>query len=311
MPPEGGSIIQKLLQIVPNITTPISLAAFALVILYLVFQLLFKSKLLAKIEAPDTAALLNKIVHGVFFLVLVTLVLAMLPSVRTAFGPSSPTHDEVAINTMIANWTAGPSSWDDALNDADNVLEKDPRNDKAFAVKGSIAFYRGDFKTAFDYFKSAYNADPTNDTNKRNLADAEVEIGDIPDAITRYKAINNGGQQIDYDIGRAYLLQGDYSSAQSYLAGLPANYDRGKAQVLLSASLCGLALKESSADTKKALVSQARTQFISGISEDKSFWADVLQGRNQDFHEPFSPKLISLLAPVSHLIATVPATWRR
>ena len=75
--------------------------------------------------------------------------------------------------TMSGNYSQG--LYEDADRNADEILKSEPEDGQALNIKGGIAFYRGDFPSAVQYFRRAHLASPKSGIFASNYASALIE----------------------------------------------------------------------------------------------------------------------------------------
>jgi tetratricopeptide (TPR) repeat protein len=181
---------------------------------------------------------------------------------------------------MLANKAA--ELYDDADRSADDLLRLNPRSGPALNVKGSVAFYRRDYRNAVEYFERAIAV------NRKlawvsNLAYAYIEVGAYQKSIELLGSIEDGKPDWYFSAGRAYLYANDFSRARKELQAVPSSFWHGAGRVLEAASLVGLA-QTSDAATREALLVEARAKLNEGIQQDPDYWRGILKAGRTDIH---------------------------
>jgi hypothetical protein len=196
---------------------------------------------------------------------------------------------------MLANKAAG--LYEDADRSADGLLQNNGRHGLALNTKGSVAFYRGDYRKAVEYFERAV------EVNRKpawvsNLAYAYIETGAYLKAIDALLSINDGKPDWYFSIGRAYLYAGDYSKARKDLQAVPTTFWHGAGRVLEAASIVGLA-QAADPQQRSVLMAEAKKQLGEGIQQDPDYWRGILRGTRTDIHLGYT-KPRELLADIAN-----------
>ena len=192
------------------------------------------------------------------------------------------------ISVMRSNYEN--REWDSAIRVADEILEIDPNNVPALNKKGSVAFHRQDFLTAIKFFEKVVELRPGHPTFMSNLADSYVEVGRIDDAIKVYRSIEPWGPDNYYELGRAYVYNGEYEKAIKLLESLPSTDNEGRARIAEAAAYAGLSTNKDSNQAKKAL-----ELLRAGVAQNREKWYSILVGQIHDVHEGHS-EIIKLLS---------------
>jgi tetratricopeptide (TPR) repeat protein len=189
---------------------------------------------------------------------------------------------------MISNYSQG--LYEDALRNAEEILEIDPNNAEAWNVKGGVAFYRQDYKTAVAFFKKAVEQKPQSKFYKNNLAYAYIEQGFIDKSIELLKSIEDEKEDWEFSIGRAYIYSGDFADAKKHLEGVSSDYLHGAARVLEAAALSGLYENSRDENEKTSLLAEARDKLKAGYKIDSVYW-DRIFSVGYDKHLGYSEPL--------------------
>jgi tetratricopeptide (TPR) repeat protein len=108
---------------------------------------------------------------------------------------------------MSGNYSQG--LYEDADRIADEILKNEPEDGQALNIKGGIAFYRGDFQTAVQFFRRAHLAAPKNATFASNYGNALIETKAYLAALEVFKSIDDGRSDRTYGLGRAQFYAGN------------------------------------------------------------------------------------------------------
>ena len=177
---------------------------------------------------------------------------------------------------MVSNYQQ--EMFGDAEAAADAILEKDPNYYRALSVKGSVAIYDGEPKTAVKFFKKGLDNAPESRTLKRNLAYALIETNDYEQAIQIYESIDDGKTESVNSLGRAYLYGGYYEKALDKLKVVPNIYESGFARILEATAYSRLS--EAAPENEKSIyLKKAKEKFEEGLSQDPIYWEGVLTGK--------------------------------
>ena len=115
---------------------------------------------------------------------------------------------------LQAMWTSlNAGDLDPAEARANEVLRLDPNNSRALNGKGAIAFYRGQYQQASEFFGQAHNLAPTDRSINLNLGDTFVELGAYNRALNHYKAVTDNKQDWMYKMGRLSTYRGNFTEA--------------------------------------------------------------------------------------------------
>lgn len=290
--------MSDVLKVLVSVRTPISLAAAALGILYLLSQLILRSKTLPSI-GPDAAAnLLKTIVNWIGALALIAVVMVLLPTVVAAFVSrgSNPKLDHL-VNQMITNYNQG--FRDQAKLRADEVLQLDPANAQALNIKGGLSFYSQNYQEAISYFTRALASKPNDPVFEANLAAAYVEVGGYDKALKIYNSptVNDGSEDARYAIGRVYLYKNMPDHALELLKTVPDEYDCGSARILSAAALATLYSRAENPAKRSKFLASYKSQLSEGKAQCPEYWRGILSGKRKDEHEGFA-KVISMLGEI-------------
>ncbi|MET3838207.1 tetratricopeptide repeat protein [Bradyrhizobium sp. OAE829] len=209
--------------------------------------------------------------------------------------------DESKRAIMSGNYSQG--LYEDADRAADEILKNEPEDGQALNIKGGIAFYRGQFPSAVQYFRRARTASPKNATFASNYANALIETKAYNAALDVFKSIDDSRSDRTYGIGRAYFYAGNYSDAEKSLAQISSDYWHGSARIIEAAAIIALANEEKAPEAKSKLVTLAKTKFNEGYSVDRQYWDGIFSGNSKDKHQGYS-LVLELLAPLRQEIAS-------
>lgn len=187
------------------------------------------------------------------------------------------------VSAMHASYGGG--HYREADHTANTILDLDSENYRALAIKAGVAFYRQQYLPAIEYFQKAHKIKPDSAIITRNLADSYVEVGKYEQALDLYKAVNDGTDESDYQLGRTYLHLRNFMEAIKYLHGISKDYNKASARVLEAAAYAGLASKTSDTKEKGNFVLKSRTILLGAIKADPSYWNGILSGERRDIHE--------------------------
>jgi tetratricopeptide (TPR) repeat protein len=203
--------------------------------------------------------------------------------------------------TMSGNYSQG--LYEDANRIADEILKNEPEDGQALNIKGGIAFYRGDFPSAVQYFRRAHLASPKNATFASNYANALIETKAYSAALDVFKSIDDGRNDRTYGLGRAYFYAGNYLEAEKLLEEISSEYWHGSARIIEAAAIIALSNDEQRSEAKSKLLSRAKTKFNEGYSVDRKYWDDIFSGAAKDKHQGYD-LVLGLLAPLRQEIAS-------
>lgn len=261
----------------------------------------FLLRVLAAISAAGVAAVIPGMLHievgrqgmfairGAGALAVFTLVFAVNPPelLRSA--------GEAQRAMMSGNYSQG--LYDDAGRIADEILRADPNDAQALNIKGGIAFYRGDYASAVEYFQKARLSRPNYQQYASNYANALIEVKAYKQALEVFQKINDGSRDRSYGLGRAYFYAGAYDEANKTLEAVPSDYWHGAGRMLEAASLLARAESESDSGRKADLLSTARKKFHEAYVVDRSYWNGILSRKQKDQHQGYE-KLLDLVGPL-------------
>jgi tetratricopeptide (TPR) repeat protein len=244
-------------------------------------------KVLSALSAAGVAAVIPGLIDvnvgkGTLLAIRASGAIAVFLLVFRADPPAMIVPDEALRSQMNSN-LAG-MLLDDARRQADEILQKKPNDAEALNVKGSVAFYNGDYGTAASFFSRAHNQDPGDSIVTSNYANALVETRDLDRAIELFRSIDDGSTDRAFTLGRAYLYADKNAEAATIFERVPANYWRGAGGILQAAALTALAQNEKSEAQKAKLTALARQKFKDGYSSDRMYWDGIFTGRSKDVH---------------------------
>jgi tetratricopeptide (TPR) repeat protein len=196
---------------------------------------------------------------------------------------------------MVSNYQQ--EMYGDSEAAADEILKLDPNHFRALSVKGAIAIYDGDARTAVKYFQKGLQNAPDSYALKRNLAYAYIEIGADKLAIDLYESANDGDDESMCSLGRAHLYAGDFEIALKYLEAVPSTYSRGLARILEATSYAGLQKQTTDKKNLTNLESKKNQQFKEGFLQDSAYWDGIFSGIRKDKNTSYTLPL-SLLGDV-------------
>lgn len=218
------------------------------------------------------------------FLGLLTVVLAICFVATQKFG--DPTRDfrrgmeiDELDRVMVSNYQQ--EMFGDAEEAADSILAIDPNHYRALSVKGSVAIYDGEPRTAVKLFKKGLENAPDSRALKRNLAYALIETGDFDQAIELYESINDGKTESVNSLGRAYLYGGQYEKALNKLQVIPNTYTGGYARILSSTALV-LQSEAATEPERSQYITRAKEEFEIGYAQDPIYWRGILSGEREN-----------------------------
>lgn len=195
---------------------------------------------------------------------------------------------------MLGNYSQG--LYEDANRIADDILKNDPNDAQSLNIKGGIAFYRGEYDAAVEFFRKAHLYDTKSQIYTSNYANALIETHAYTLALQTFKSIDDGKRDRSYSLGRAYFYTEDFDSARRYLEGVPSNYWFGAARIYHAATLLMLAQKQPEGTARLNLESEAKKRFTEGYMIDRQYWNGILTGTQKDKHQSYD-KAIELLLP--------------
>jgi hypothetical protein len=199
------------------------------------------------------------------------------------------------VNVMWNQFFNPNNQYSDALKTADQVASCAPF--QFYTLKGSIAFYTGDYFGAVEAFEQAHKLDPTDDPISRNLGDSYVEVGRLSDALAAYGSIKNKNALWNYKMARVKYHQGGLDEALTLVKKVPSDLSEdggllGRPRVLEAAILLERIklVPESRTD---ALI-EAREKFRNGVEFDRQQWERVFKGTHRTKHETFDKQFEAL-----------------
>lgn len=260
----------------------------------------FFLKVLSALSAAGVAAVIPGMINlelgkGTIFAVRAAGAIAVFVLVFRADPPTLVVGDETLRAKMHANFAGG--MLDDAWRQADEILRRKPSDYAALNIKGGIAFYNGDFKTAKLLFARAHQQDPQNTIITSNYANALVETGDYEKAIELFQLIDDGRPDRAFTLGRAYLYAGKFADANSTFERVPPSHWKGAGRVLQAASFIGMAREAHSAQEKNNLLQKARQSFAEGYAVEVNYWDGIFTGKSKDIHLTYDVP-VSLLGSI-------------
>jgi tetratricopeptide (TPR) repeat protein len=208
--------------------------------------------------------------------------------------------DESKRAIMSGNYSQG--LYEDADRNADEILKNQPEDGQALNIKGGIAFYRGEFPSAVQYFRRAHAAAPKNATFASNYANALIETKAYGAALDVFKSIDDARNDRTYGLGRAYFYAGKHIEAENSLAQISSNYWHGSARIIEAAAIIARANEEKNSTQKSKLIALAKEKFSEGYALDKQYWDGIFSG-TKDKHQGYSV-ILELLAPLRQEIAS-------
>lgn len=229
-----------------------------------------------------------------------------IPSAQEGVSKENVERQGDILYLLQAMWTSlNAGDFDPAEARANEVLRLDPSNSRALNGKGAIAFYRGQYQQASEFFGQAHNLAPTDRSINLNLGDAFVELGAYNRALNHYKAVTDNKQDWMYKMGRLLTYRGNFTEAVSYLEALPNEYRSstihlGSSRFVEAAAYAGLSRK-AGLQTKegKQYTDLAKEKLSLALQQDKEYWTQVLQGSKHDMHQGHNvPR--QLLEIISH-----------
>jgi tetratricopeptide (TPR) repeat protein len=190
---------------------------------------------------------------------------------------------ETEIQSMYANYSQG--LYGDADRAADKVLKINANEDRAWNVKGGIAFYQGKYDLAVEFFTKCTELKPHEHVYQTNLGAALVELGAPLKAIDAYQKANDGTQDWYFAIGRAQFYAGRYDEALSNLQVVGGAQLHGAARLLEAATLLQIS-KAKPPESREALLNESTDHLAKALNADRPYWAKIFSG-NRDIHVDF------------------------
>lgn len=204
---------------------------------------------------------------------------------RALFVESPGTEVDKLVQAMWASMDG--RELDSAFANAKKVLALDPENPEAFNCLGEIAFYRGDYFRAAENFEDSLRVRPGRDIILSNLGDTYVELGRYQDAIHAYEGMKVRGADWAYELGRAYIYDGDVNKGLALVEPVSTSEYRGRARVLEAAGLVKLA-NQFRGKQKSTTITKAREALRLGVGRDPRYWREKLVEGERDIHEGFA-----------------------
>ena len=194
---------------------------------------------------------------------------------------------------MVSNFDRGQVDAADDL--AGRILARDPQHLRALSVKGSVAAYSGEYRTALQYFQRAYGLDSTNRMLRRNLAYALLQSGQVEKALIHYEDLRDGSASAEYSYANALLGVRRFDDVLQVLQNLPNNQipvgdtPAGQVSILYAAALMGRAGPRDR--------ETAAEKLLFGVAQQRDYWLPVLLHGERDPMNDYQ-QLIRLLDPI-------------
>jgi hypothetical protein len=235
-----------------------------------------------------------------FLMITTTAFVGAWPQPWADFLGVSPNNKETELCTQRVNvmWTQffNPNNqYSDALKTAAQVASCAPF--QFYTLKGSIAFYTGDYFGAVEAFEAAHRIDPMDDPITRNLGDSYVEVGRLNDALAAYSAIKNKNALWNYKMARVKYHQGLLDDALALVKKVPSDLSEdggllGRPRILEAAILLER-IKIASESKADALI-DAREKFKNGIEFDRQQWEHIFKINHRTKYETFDKQFETL-----------------
>jgi tetratricopeptide (TPR) repeat protein len=202
------------------------------------------------------------------------------------------------IRVMFTMLNSQNNQLTDAAREADEVEKCDPF--QAETVKGSVAFYQGNYVDAVTHFEKAHKLLPNDDPITRDLGDSYLEVGRYDDSLNAYNKISAQDQLWYYKIARANFYKGNYDVALSSIKNVPSDLADdgnllGRPRVLEAAILVEQSNNAAGAG-KNTLFGEAIKNFKEGVELDRDSWQKIFKITHRTKYERFL-KEIETLSP--------------
>jgi len=292
-------IMDNILSIATRVSTPLALGGFIAAAFFLVVRSIIARRIFPRLAAGDSFGLLTLIVNRLFQLSLLATCLGFVGYLVSVIVPqrqsTAGSLNELKVVRLEASMEANRSGglYQDAEILADTILQLDGKNAQAYNMKGTAAFYRGDFQSATGYFLRAVELAPKDPIKRSNLANAYVEVGNYDKALEIWGGLADGSEGWHYSMGRASLFAGQYDKAVEHLSVVRDQYWHAAARVLEAAALMGLTARKK--DDPR--VQKAQSLLSRAVDIDSSYWKPILAGEEPDIHQSWK-KPRELLKPL-------------
>jgi hypothetical protein len=235
-----------------------------------------------------------------FLMITTTAFVGAWPQPWADFLGISPNHREAELCTERVNvmWTQffNPNNqYSDALKTADQVATCAPF--QFYTLKGSIAFYTGDYFGAVAAFEAAHKIEPTDDPITRNLGDSYVEVGRLNDAFAAYSAVKNKNALWNYKMARLKYHQGQQDDALVLIKTVPSDLSEdggllGRPRILEASIL--LERAKMASEAKADALVDARDKFKNGVEFDRQQWEHIFKVNHRTKYETFDKQFETL-----------------
>jgi hypothetical protein len=197
------------------------------------------------------------------------------------------------VSVMWTQFFNPNNQYSDALRTADLIADCAPF--QFFTLKGSVAFYSGDYFRAADAFERAHELDVTDDPIKRNLGDSYVEVGRLDEALAMYASIKDKNSLWNYKVARVKFYQGFFDDALAMIEKVPSDMAEdggllGRPRILESAIIVARA-KGQPAGLSSEMLNEARSKFRSGVELDRQSWERIFKVNARTKHESYYRQL--------------------
>ncbi len=180
---------------------------------------------------------------------------------------------------------------DNAQSQAEQLLRCDPAIVTGLSGMGTIAFYRGEFRTSADWFRKALQQRPGHFVLSLNLADALTESGEFDEALRLLESLPRDKDSVCYRLGRTSLFAGRLENAVGSLRYVSKMFGEesapGKSLILLAAAQVQLAAIASDDFERNRWLAEAKASLIEGVSHSPDYWRPLLGGATRNPKEPF------------------------
>lgn len=192
------------------------------------------------------------------------------------------------VEVMWTQFFNPDNQYSDALRTADQVAKCAPF--QFYTLRGSIAFYTGDYFGAVLAFEAAHKIDPNDDPITRNLGDSYVEVGRLDDAIKAYDLVSNKNALWNYKVARAKYIQGSLDDALALVRKVPSDLSEdggllGRPRILEAAIL--VEQSKASPGAKADKLNEAKVKFKNGVQFDRQQWEYIFNVNHHTKHETF------------------------